>query len=133
MSVTCSTSGDILHWNVTRAQRTFVRQVSYIGTIQMEEPIRITLTTLYVSRSLNSSSSLPLISTLSTNSSKADLNGTVITCSGLSHTQILATDRVEVLLIGNNSGSVNNGINGMNIMFTCILKVLYITAKKRKG
>ena len=110
MSVTCSTSRDILHWNVTCAQRTFVRQVSYIGTIQMEEPIRITLTTLYVSRSLDNSSSLSLMSTLSTNSSKADLKGTMITCSGLSYTQLLATDSVEILLVGNNSGSVYTGM-----------------------
>ena len=66
MSVTCSTNGDILHWNVTHAQRTFIRQFSnnIIGTIQMEEPIRITLTTISVSKSLNNGSPLPLISTL---------------------------------------------------------------------
>ena len=97
MSVTCCTSADILYWNITYAQRTFVRQFSYIGTVQMEEPIMITLTTLNASRFLNNSSPLPLISALSTNSSKADLNGTMITCSGLSYTQLLATDSVEIL------------------------------------
>ena len=112
MSVTCSTNGDILHWNVTHAQRTSVslRQFSYIGNVQMEEPIRIALITLNASRFLNNSSPLPLISTLSTNSSKADLNGAMITCSGLSYTQLLASDSVEILLVGNYSSSVNTGI-----------------------
>ena len=81
MSVTCCTSADISYWNVTHAQRTFERQFSYIGTVQMEEPIMITLTTLNASRFLNNGSPLPLISALSTNSSKADLNGTIITSS----------------------------------------------------
>ena len=108
MSVTCSTSGDLLHWNVTHAQRTSARHLSYIGTVQMEEPIIITLTTLNVSRSLNNSSPLPLISMISTNNSKADLNGTIITCSGLSYTQLLATDSVEILLVGNKSDNVNS-------------------------
>jgi hypothetical protein len=68
MSVTCHTSADLLHWNVTlrqpSPQRTFERILSHIGTIRMEAPIN--LTTLRIIRSLNSSSSLPLISTITT-------------------------------------------------------------------
>ena len=110
MSVTCSTSGDLLHWNVTHAQRTSARHLSYIGTVQMEEPIIITLTTLNVSRSLNNSLPLPLISMIFTNNSNVDLNGTMITCSGLSYTQLLATDSVEIFLVGNNGASINNSM-----------------------
>jgi hypothetical protein len=50
MSVTCSTSADLLHWNVTllhpSPHRTFERTLSYVGTIRIETPIMTNLTTL---------------------------------------------------------------------------------------
>ena len=111
MSVTCSTSADILQWNVTllhpSPQRMFERTLSNIGTIQMEAPIITNLTTLRITRSLYNRS---LISTISTDNATTDLYGTVIACSELSYTQLLATDSVEILLVGNNSGSVTTGI-----------------------
>ena len=107
MSVTCRTSTDLLQWNVTlrhpSPQRMFERTLSKFGTILMEVPILTNLTILYVSRSLDSSSSLPLVSTISIDNVTTDLNGTVITCSGMSLTMMMglpATDRdnVEVII-----------------------------------
>ena len=80
MMVTCSTSADILRWNVTvplsQTRRVFQRQLSHIGTIQMVMPIMTALTTLNVSRSLNNSWPLPLVSTIFTDNATADLNRT---------------------------------------------------------
>ena len=116
MSVTCRTSADLLHWNITllhlSPQRMFERTLSYIGTIQMEAPIVTNLTTLYVSRSLNSSSPLPLVSTIFTNNVTTDLNGIMITCSGMSTMMgLLATENVDVIIIGmtNIRSRINNG------------------------
>jgi hypothetical protein len=117
MSVTCSTSADLLHWNVAllhpSPQRTFERILTYIGTIRMETPIMTNLTTLRITRSLDSSSSLPLVSTITTENVTTDLNGTMITCSGMLNMMIgpLATENVEVILIGiqKNRSRINNG------------------------
>ena len=119
MSVTCRTSADLLHWNITlhhsSAQRMFLRTLSYIGTIQMETPIITNLTTLYVSRSLNISSPLPLVSMISTDNVTTDLNGTMITCSGISMMtglSAIATDNVEVIILTgmtNIRSRINNG------------------------
>ena len=116
MSVTCRTSADVLRWIITllhndsqpHNQRTFVRQLSYLGTLQIEQPIITALTILNVSRSLNDTSPLPLISIISTGNTTVDLNGTVITCSGEMMGLLPVTDTTEIILIGNNSGSLNN-------------------------
>ena len=116
MSVTCSTSADLLHWNITlrhpSPQRMFERTLSYIGNIHMEAPIITNLTTLNVSRSLDNSSSLPLASTISTNNVTTDLNGTMITCSGMSAmVGLQATENVEVIITGtrNIRSRIDNG------------------------
>ena len=110
MMVTCRTSADILRWNVTLplSQRTFVRRLTYIGTIQMEAPIITAMTTLNISRSLNNSSPLPLVSIISTDNTTADLNGTVITCTAQSRVELLTTDSVEITVIHMNSGNIDN-------------------------
>ena len=118
ISITCRTSADVLRWIITllhndsqpHNQRTFVRQLSYLGTLQMEQPIITALTILNVSRSLNDTSPLPLISTISTGNTTVDLNGTVITCSGETTGLLPVTDTIEIILIGNNSGSLNNSM-----------------------
>ena len=118
MSVTCRTSADLLQWNVTlrhpSPQRMFERTLSAnFGTIRMEQPIITNLTTLSISRSLDNSSHLPLISTISTDNVTTDLNGTVITCSGISMMMELpATDNVEVIILTgmrNIRNIINNG------------------------
>ena len=119
MSVTCRTSADLLQWNVTllhpSPQRMFVRQLSYIGTAQMEQPIKTNLTTLSISRSLDNSSHLPLVSTVSTDNVTIDLNGTMITCSGMSLMMGLSAtdcDNVEVIILTgmmNIRSRINNG------------------------
>ena len=118
MSVTCSTSAGLLHWNVTlrhpSAQKMFERTLSAnFGTIRMEQPIITNLTTLSVSRSLDNSSSLPLVSTISTNNVTTDLNGTMITCLGMSLMMgLLATENVEVIIttgMTNIRSRINNG------------------------
>ena len=112
--VTCRTSADVLRWNVTvplsQTQTMFERQLTYIGTIRMETPISTALTTLNVSRSLNDNSSLPLISMISTDNATTDLNGTIMICSGGSrlNRELLATASVEIILVGNKNGNINN-------------------------
>ena len=112
-SVGHPTSAEVLQWDVIiphSTQGTFRRSLSYIGTLQMAIPISTALTTLYVSQSLDNSSSLPLISMISTGNTTADLNGTVITCSGLRSrpSQLLAFESVEIIVIRNNSDNVNS-------------------------
>ena len=127
MSVTCSTNADLLQWNITlrndppNNQRTFERDLSYFGTAKMALPISTALTTLNVSRSLNKSSPLPLISTISTDNTTIDVNGTVITCSPVSgcigtvitcsESAFLETDSVEIFLVENSIGSSNSKFN----------------------
>ena len=86
------------------------RGVTKLGTSDMATPILTTLTTLYVSRSLNGSSSLPLMSTLSANNATADLNGTVITCAAETAGQSLTNASLLLILARNNSGNVNSGL-----------------------
>ena len=79
----------------------------------MEQPIITNLTTLSVSRSLDNSSNLPLVSTISTNNVTTDLNGTMITCLGKSRMMgLLATENVEVIIttgMTNIRNIINNG------------------------
>ena len=65
------------------------------------------LTTLYISRSVNESLSLSLMSTMSTLNTTADLNGTVITCSSETFGQSLANASLLLILARNNSGNVS--------------------------
>ena len=111
LSVKCSTSADILRWtvNVSRSQtpRVLRRGVTKLGTADTATTIPTTLTTLYVSRSLNESSSLPLMSTLSTDNATADLNETTITCSADMAGQSLANASLLIILARNISGNIN--------------------------
>lgn len=113
MMVTCSTSADVLRWNVTvplsQTQRVFERRLPHFSAIQIVTPIMTALTTLNVSKLLNNSWPLPLVSTISTNNATADLNGTTMTCSAASrmNREFLASASAEILLVGN-SGNIGN-------------------------
>ena len=110
LSVKCSTSADTLRWTVDGLQPPMVlrRGVTKRGTADMATPIMTTLTTLYVSRSLNENSSLPLMSTMSTNNATADLNETEITCSAETAGQSLTNASLLIILARNNSGNINS-------------------------
>ena len=122
LAVTCSTSADILRWNITvpllqnQNQRMFERRLSRIGTVRMVAPIVTAIATINVSRSLNNDSYLPLISTISTDNITADLNGTMLICSGLSRQgELLANESVGIILVGNKNGNIiNTFIHFMN-------------------
>ena len=113
MTVTCSTSADLLRWNVTvplsQTQRVFERSLPLSGKIQIVTPIMTALTTLNVSRLLNNSWPLPLVSMISTDNATADLNGTTMTCSAISmmNRELLESESAEILLVGN-SGNIDN-------------------------
>ena len=81
------------------------------------------LTTLNITRSLDNSSHLPLISTISTNNVTTDLNGTVITCSGTSlMTGLLASENVEVIILTgmtNIRSKINNGRHACSYSWNC--------------
>jgi hypothetical protein len=118
LSLKCNTSADTLRWIVDSPQlpMVFSRGVTKLGTADMTTPISTTLTTLYISRSLNESSSLPLMSTMSTNNATADLNGTVITCTAEIAGQSLTNASLLIILAGNNSGNIISGLFMSNFM-----------------
>ena len=113
LNVTCSTSADTLRWTVASPQHlmVFSRGVTKRGTAETATPISTNLIMLNISRSLNENSSLPLISTISTDNATADLNGTVITCSAETGGRSLANDSLQIILAGNNSGDINSGLS----------------------
>ena len=111
----CSTSADVLDWNVTvpHYEKSWSRALSYIGTAEMATPITDPMNTtvnLYISRSLNETLALPLISTLSTHTVTVELNETVIICTGktLRDNTVLGNASVQVILIGDNDGNINS-------------------------
>ena len=114
LNVTCSTSTDTLRWNIAIPQYPiFRRGLSKIGTADMTTPIPTNLTMLYVSRSLNDSSSLdlPLSSTIFTYNATADLNGTLITCSAEIAGESQANDSLQIILARNNSGNISSRLS----------------------
>ena len=117
LNVTCSTSADTLRWNVAMASpqylTVFTRGLTKRGTGQSAQPISTNLTTLYISRSLNESSSLPLMSMILTDNATADLNGTIITCLAETGGQSLVNASLQIILTGNNNnngGNINSGL-----------------------
>ena len=110
LNVTCSTSADTLRWTVASPQHlmAFSRGVTKRGTAEMATPISTNLTIIYVSRSLNDSSSLSLMSTLSTDNATADLNETIIICSAEMGGESLYNASLQIILAGNNSGDINS-------------------------
>lgn len=115
LNVKCSTSADTLEWNVTIPyyQRSWSRTLSYVGTVEMATPItdpRNMTVNLHISRSLNETLALPLISILSTRTVTVELNETVIICTGktLRDITILGSASVQVILIGDNDGNINS-------------------------
>ena len=102
-------SGDtVLEWSITipSYQRTWRRTI--IGdTTTMAVPISVNLTTLNISRSL------PLNSMVFTDNTTTDLNGTMITCSGIDFNSGAMVSASVLILIGNSHGAVNSklGIN----------------------
>ena len=115
LAVTCSTNADVLRWNITvpllqnQNQRMFERRLSRIGTVHIVAPIVTATAIINVSRSLNNDSYLPLISTISTDNITADLNGTMMICSGMSRQgELLANESVGIILVGNKGGNSNN-------------------------
>ena len=115
LNVKCSTSADKLEWNVTIPyyEKLWSRTLSYIGTAEMATPITDSMNTtvnLHISRSLNETLALPLISILSTRTVTVELNKTVIICTGktLRDNTVLGSASVQVILIGDNDGNVNS-------------------------
>ena len=94
----------ILEWNITIPSYHTTQTRSIIGdSMTMAPPILLNLTTLNISRSF------PLSSMIFTDNATADLNGTMITCSGQDFgSGVMASASVQIILIGNNHGAVNS-------------------------
>ena len=117
LNVKCSTRIEKLEWNATIPyyQRSWPRTLSYIGTAEMTtsitDPRNMTIN-LHISRSLNETLALPLISILSTRTVTVtvELNETLIICTGktLRDNTVLGSASVQVILIGDNDGNVNS-------------------------
>ena len=101
LNITCTTTAelDTLQWTAFSPQypTTFIRGLSKRGTAQPAQPLLTNLTTLYISRSLNETLSLPLMSTIFTDNATADLNGTIVTCLAVTAGQPLANASLQTI------------------------------------
>ena len=81
LSFTCSTNLDILEWNITvgmlRSRRQLVTDIS-----RFDLPLMINSHSFNVTRD-SADRSKPIISTLTTSAVTSDLNGTIISCTGV--------------------------------------------------
>ena len=106
----------ILEWSITSPSYPTAQTRSIIGdSMTMAAPIPLNLTTLNISRSF------PLSSMLFTDNATADLNGTVITCSGQDFgSGAMASTSVQIILIGNSCGAANSRRN-MKLLLQLII------------
>ena len=110
----CSTNAAKLEWNVTIPHygRSWSRELSYLGTAEMATPIEPMdmAITLHISRSLNESLVLPLVSMITTHTVTIELNKTVIRCDGksLRDDAVLGSASVQLILIGDSDGRINS-------------------------
>ena len=106
LRVNCSTNTDLLEWNVTTPsnQRQIIKSFQR-GMALMTAQIYV------LNFSLTTSS--PLTSTLSADNVTADVNGTLITCSGFNFLDdgIFISASVQLNLVGINGGNVNGRPN----------------------
>ena len=108
LRVNCSTNTDLLEWNVTipSNQREIIRS--------FQRGIALTTAQNFVLNFSLMSNSPPLISILSADNLMADLNGSLITCSGFNFLGdgIFTSASVQLNLIGtNDGGNVNSRPN----------------------
>ena len=121
LNVKCSTSADLLQWNVTipTYQRTWTRELSRVGKARTSEQISTSLTSLNVTRTLNNSLTLPLVSKIIADNVATDLNETEIVCQAKSadrdnNNTILASAGVQIIL------PIGSNINSRFSLFVCI-------------
>ena len=94
----CNTSAYFLEWSFSGIPET--------RTFQIDGGTRTTSEQTVHSTVLNISKSQPLISTISTDTTTADFNETVITCSGKAiNSALLSSERVQVIVVRNNDGN----------------------------
>ena len=97
--VTCNTSAYFLQWSFSGIAQTRGFQID--GIRMTSAPLSVHSTVLNISRSL------PLISTVSTDTTTADFNGTVITCSEHTiSTSVLSSASVQIIVVGSNGDNV---------------------------
>lgn len=90
----CSTNASLMQWSVTvpRYDTTETRLLQYSGTAQRTTPIMIGLITFNISRMLDESLTLPLVSTIISNGVTTDVNGTVVICTEVgANTQLMTS------------------------------------------
>ena len=106
LRVNCSTKTDLLEWNVTipSNQRQIIRSFQRGNALT-------TVQNFMLNFSVTTSS--PLISTLSADNVTADVNGTLITCSGFNFLDdgIFISASVQLNLVEINGGNVNGRPN----------------------
>ena len=86
MNVTCKSNASFIRWNVTvpQYQQSWSRVLSYIGRVRRTTPLQIDETTVInISRTLDETLALPLISVMLSDNVTASINGTSISCTEL--------------------------------------------------
>ena len=86
LNVTCKSNASLIRWNVTVPQyrKLWIRGLSYIGAARRTTPIQIDETTVInISRTLDVTLALPLISVMLSDNVTASINGTSISCTEL--------------------------------------------------
>ena len=84
-TVICSTNHTFLEWNVSTARQYEVRTVSYLDQNPTISPVLIKYANFTFSR-VSSNLTLPLVSTVTMNNVTSNLEGTMISCTGLNST-----------------------------------------------
>ena len=116
----------LLEWSITSPSHPTAQTRSIVGdsthgdnTIVMVTSILVNLTTLNISRSF------PLSSMIFTSNATADLNGTMITCSGQDFgSGAMASASVQIILFGSNHRAVNSRLDIklvllLNLLVSC--------------
>ncbi len=108
--LTCSTNANLMQWSVTVPYygATKTRSLQFSGTAQRATPIVIGSTTFNISRRLNESLILPLVSTIVTDGTTANINGTLVICSEIGTSTRLLT-RIYIFGSEGKSHCKNNG------------------------
>ena len=121
--LTCSTNASLMQWSVTvpRYGTTETRLLQYSGTAQRATPIVIGSITFDISRMLDESLTLPLVSTIISDGVTTDVNGTMVICSEIgTNSQLLAS----IHIIGSESKLkmiIHKPLSGVEFPFLSII------------
>ena len=131
LTLTCNANASFLEWSVTvpHYQITKTRLLSNTGTAKRRAPIIINSTTFNITRNIDESLNLPLISMISTDNVTARLNGTVIGCSEIliGEIDMIITLSTSIHIINDGAGHGTFICHGCFITLTCMIRTCAVT------